>query len=647
MLRLIATLGQYDPYTRSVPIVASTPNDVNGQALTSWDLARFEKNPVILWAHDNTIIPLGLAKEVEFDPAVGLKMRVYFASEKANPFAEQVAQCCAETVVRAVSVGYDPPRPEPITLPDGHVLPARTTAELSEVSFVPVGMDEDAGTPALNPEAESEPSDEEMQKRASKAASDLARYRQRVLRKQRDISATGNATSEGPAVVLEKKKTPLVQPANLDAKDPFDLSNGDVLRLDRVKLDQSSIARTSIGGFRIPARIARTGVLVYRNPDGTTRRELRLEEEVFKADSLATLADVPVIDIKHHTRLHDPKSWKEVTLGHVSSVRRDGKFIASELVVQDQETLDGIDNGERTEISCGYRCHLDMTPGVYEGEQYDCVQRNIRYNHAALCPPNRGRAGPEVGLRLDDNSGPAWGVANLTEEGDTTMTIKIRLDGKEYEVGSQSHLDAIEHGHTANIAKLKSEADARLAQVKLDAKTEVDALKVKLDTLEGERDGLAAKIEKFNADAKASKEADDKKKKEDDEAFNFKKKARRKLERMALRFFADEDEDEDKLDAKLDSMSDRDLMLHCIGKSVKNFDAKSVEGKSDDYVAARFDSIVEKTDDEKSIGGVVRAAAKASARLDADDDSDAVTKARAKRDAQAAGLWKEPPPAAR
>ncbi len=175
-----------------------------------------------------------------------------------------------------------------------------------------------------------------------------------------------------------------------------------VHRFDMNRIGRLNRARrTSLGGAYVPARISRIGVLRYVLPNGTVRRELRHPDEVFRADSLATLADVPVIDIKDHTAILSPDDYKRASLGHLKSYRHDDRFVESELVVQDAATLDAIDNGERTEISCGYECKLDMTPGIFEGEPYDCVQRDIRYNHVALCPPNRGRAGPEVGLRLD------------------------------------------------------------------------------------------------------------------------------------------------------------------------------------------------------------------------------------------------------
>jgi len=54
-----------------------------------------------------------------------------------------------------------------------------------------------------------------------------------------------------------------------------------------------------------------------------------------------------------------------------------------------------IDAGKR-ELSAGYRCRYDFTPGVFEGQAYDAVQRQIRGNHLALV--KQGRMGADVAV---------------------------------------------------------------------------------------------------------------------------------------------------------------------------------------------------------------------------------------------------------
>lgn len=59
-----------------------------------------------------------------------------------------------------------------------------------------------------------------------------------------------------------------------------------------------------------------------------------------------------------------------------------------------------IDDGMK-ELSIGYRCVYDFTPGSYNGESYDVVQRKIRGNH--LASVEEGRMGKDVAV-MDDLS---------------------------------------------------------------------------------------------------------------------------------------------------------------------------------------------------------------------------------------------------
>lgn len=54
-----------------------------------------------------------------------------------------------------------------------------------------------------------------------------------------------------------------------------------------------------------------------------------------------------------------------------------------------------IDQG-KVELSPSYKCDYDFTPGVFEDQEYDAVQRNIRGNHLALV--KKGRTGPDVAV---------------------------------------------------------------------------------------------------------------------------------------------------------------------------------------------------------------------------------------------------------
>lgn len=384
-------------------------------------------------------------------------------------------------------------------------------------------------------------------------------------------------------------------------------------RFDRIRLDAapSKAARVDQWGFLrytgVP--VTRTGVLEYRTADGRVRREYRPPEEVFHPDSLATLAiGVPVV------LEHPPEGDGRVTpdnahlaVGMASSPRVD---IAAGHLIADISLFDAIAQsaaltGTHRELSCGYICVHDETPGTTpDGQKYDAVQRQIRHNHVAQT--KAGRAGRDFALpRMDgDNAIVDVGVEICSDAGGTDETEappmttpaatapalrKVRLDGLDFELPDTA-------------AQAVERVTARC-----------DALTEKVAALEA-----ANTPEKINA---------------------------RVTERVALvskavAVLGDT--------FKADSLSDDDVRLAVIKKVAPNAD---LAGKGAAYIAARYDLAVE----EMAKAGTVRAEAEAShaaVRIDsipapgakaavAEDSAEAAFQRHLKRQADA---WK---PAAR
>jgi hypothetical protein len=173
-----------------------------------------------------------------------------------------------------------------------------------------------------------------------------------------------------------------------------------VFRFDLASGGISERRRTPQGGLVAKANFTRTGVFTYRMPDGSSRRELRHPDEVMHPESLATYPGAP-ITIDHPGRV-TPENWRDVTVGHVAhGVRADGQFVTGEAHLQDARAIDQAERGDLRELSCGYTCDIDPTPGEYQGEKYDVAQRNIRINHVAAGPAGWGRMGPDARLKLD------------------------------------------------------------------------------------------------------------------------------------------------------------------------------------------------------------------------------------------------------
>ncbi len=233
------------------------------------------------------------------------------------------------------------------------------------------------------------------------------------------------------------------------------------------------------GGLILPAAITRTGVFTYYNSDGTVAsRELRHPDEVFKKDSLATLASAPVTVRHPPARKVDPSNWREVTVGTVDGEgRQDGIHVAADVRVQDAGTIKAVENNHLVEISAGYHCKTDKQDGVYDGpngpEPYTHIQRDIRYNHIALLPANEGRAGSSVRLRLDaDGEAITDSTENLN---DATLMAYPMLTPEQ-------------------VTALQAERDA--LKVKCDAydKLNVDAMTGQVAFLKGEVSRLTTEL---------------------------------------------------------------------------------------------------------------------------------------------------------
>lgn len=156
---------------------------------------------------------------------------------------------------------------------------------------------------------------------------------------------------------------------------------------------------TPEGFLRAEAVFARDGILEYKAPDGKTRRELRLPEENKKA--LTSFGLTP-ISLEHPPVLIDSFNSKEYSKGLSDStvIYDKGGFVKGVITVLDSEVVNSIKNREAVEVSAGYKCNLDYTPGVWNGERYDAIQRDIQVNHIAIT--RRGRAGPEVRVYCDN-----------------------------------------------------------------------------------------------------------------------------------------------------------------------------------------------------------------------------------------------------
>ena len=180
-----------------------------------------------------------------------------------------------------------------------------------------------------------------------------------------------------------------------------------VVRLDSLPLNQTYFTEE---GYLVDRPILTTiGIFEYTNPDGTIRRELRLPEEVFKEESLQSYKGKPII-ITHDAGLITKDNVHENAVGTIlSEGYRSGNDVRAEIIIHD---TDEMKSAGLKELSLGYNLDLDETPGEWNGQPYDAVQRNIVINHLALVL--EARAGEQARLNIDSRDRKKKGAKSMS-----------------------------------------------------------------------------------------------------------------------------------------------------------------------------------------------------------------------------------------
>lgn len=217
------------------------------------------------------------------------------------------------------------------------------------------------------------------------------------------------------------------------------------------------MAVTKDGFLKGESIVSRTGVFIYRNADGSERRELRHPDDVFNQDSLDSLISIPVT-INHPTELVNSDNAHMYSVGLTGEkVKRDDNDIVVSLTVSHKKAIDAINAGKR-ELSLGYNLDLLEEAGDYEGEKYTHRQKNINYNHLALV--DKARAGRSARINLDGIITEDEEINILKKEEEIKMTQEVHIEKEDSEkIAMQKRLvnsDAVIDELKAELEKLKS-----------------------------------------------------------------------------------------------------------------------------------------------------------------------------------------------
>lgn len=303
--------------------------------------------------------------------------------------------------------------------------------------------------------------------------------------------------------------------------------------------------------------LATAGVLEYRASNfqprafkdrdpNSTIRAYRSSDTI--AEAATQYSGAPVTD-GHPSQMVSPLNISKFQKGHINgTVREESGKMKADVLVTDRSAIDSVSRG-KDQLSNGYYSQYSFEPGVSpEGESYDCEQLKIRPNHVAIVAA--GRNGPEC--RMSDS------IDRPEEKSMASTTI----NGVSYEVSEQvSQAVGILQ---ANLDKANQKVNDlpnvdECIKTALDTKT--SELQKALDAKQAEVDDLKTKIP--TAD---------------------------ELEKLAI--------DREKVVSKAKALC---KTVDCSGKSLADIkssvvldrcsDLKTLDGKSEDYIDARFDAL--------------------------------------------------------
>lgn len=317
-------------------------------------------------------------------------------------------------------------------------------------------------------------------------------------------------------------------------------------RFDQVEISQETMQKLGMTGFlTYQFTAAKPGVYPYYDHElGRVVYELKHPDDLLKPEVVSQLNHCPITE-DHPSEMVNLDNSTHITKGitHGDS-RIENEMLVGSGTVFDPGLVAKILNKQKNGCSVGFVCELIDEVGDYEGQRYERRQTSFVFNHMAMVAIPR--CGPDCVARIDSMDKEAAvqimaeEIPYLNERSQTKEMKKIRIDSLEFEVTDEV---ASKFGELQGRLDAQEDANKRLRE-------ENDSLKKQ-----------TVPVEKL------------------DEMVEF----RSKLLGVACTFVGDGYESKGK--------SDRQIKIDCIASFSKG--QFTGEGKSDDYINARFDTMLD------------------------------------------------------
>jgi hypothetical protein len=157
--------------------------------------------------------------------------------------------------------------------------------------------------------------------------------------------------------------------------------------------------------------------------------------------------------------------------------------LACKIALFDDQAIDGVEDGSTVELSPGYSCDINPTPGTWRGLRYDQKQLNIEYNNVSGVDKAR-KSG--ASFRFDSDDGEL--LISGSEETETMKKIKHPSVDK----GENLRFDSIEVDDTPETAALVARLDSMSQELEAEKKSKEGLFSAdRLDSLVSEKETVS------------------------------------------------------------------------------------------------------------------------------------------------------------
>ena len=194
---------------------------------------------------------------------------------------------------------------------------------------------------------------------------------------------------------------------------------------------QAKFVLDSNGYLVTTARMGRVGSMQYLGEEigkksGQVFDVYTDEQDLFNDETIKSFEGATVTNDHPEEMEVNAHNWKELAVGHIHNIRRDGDFLLGDVVVNDSKTIKDIQSG-KIELSLGYDAELVEADGKIK-------KVDIKGNHLAIV--DEGRCGDKC--KLGDGKPSIMSTLIKKLFGDKKLKAKVKLgDAKKRLVDAQ------------------------------------------------------------------------------------------------------------------------------------------------------------------------------------------------------------------